>query len=221
MRTWYGIDLRIVLADRRTGNANLEHVLAVDRKVVLNRDAGARIEGQIVADPLVARPLQRIALGVVNIFDRLQRDVADGEPADSARRRHVALEQRGRRRQHGRDVVEPVSGIVDRQPRARLDVDGQQVANGVAVLGAVQPMDRRAPRIRLRGRGRVERRSRGTTRMPPTPRARDACGRSAAASRPTAPSEGLSPRSRRARERRSGSDPEAIARPSSSCRCDS
>ncbi len=89
-----GIDLWIVLPDRRTWDANLEDVFAVDREVVLNRDACARIERQIVADPLVAGPFHRVPFGVVNIFDRLQRRVADGKPAYSASGRHVALEQR-------------------------------------------------------------------------------------------------------------------------------
>ena len=56
------VDLGIVLPNLRTRDADLEHVLAVDREIVLNRNARARIERQIVADALVACPLQRVAL---------------------------------------------------------------------------------------------------------------------------------------------------------------
>ena len=95
------------------------------------------------------RALERVALRVVDLFDRLHRQIADGQTADPVRRRHVAIEQCGRRRQHRRDVVESVAGIVDRQPFAGPDVDGQQIADGVAVLGAIQAMHRRAARIRI------------------------------------------------------------------------
>ena len=60
-----------------------------------------------------------------------------------------ALDQRGRRRQDRRDVVEPVAGVVYRQPFSRFEVDVQKIADGVAVFGAVQPMHRRAARVRV------------------------------------------------------------------------
>ena len=151
-----GVDLGIVLSDRQAWNANLEHVLAVDGKIVPDRNAGARIERQIVAEPFVPHTLHRVALGIVNLFDRLYREVADRQPADAARRRHVALEQRRRCRQDGRDVVEAVSGIVHGQPFARPHVDRQQISNGIAVLGAVQPVHRRASRIGSAGRRAIE-----------------------------------------------------------------
>ena len=129
-----------------TRHAHLEHVLGVERKVVFHRHAGARVEGQVVVQLLVARPLVGIALRVVDLFDRFQREIADGQAADLARGRHVLVEQRRRRRQHRRDVVEPVAGIVDRQPFTGTHIHGKQIADGVAVLGAIQAMHRRAAR---------------------------------------------------------------------------
>ena len=119
-------------------------------------DAGARVERQIVVQPFVAAALQRIALRVVDFLDRLLRQVADREPAHFVRRRHVAVEQRGRGRQHRGDVVEAVAGIVDRQPLARSHVDAQQIADGIAVLRAVEAMRGRATRVRMRRRRAVD-----------------------------------------------------------------
>ena len=136
---------------------DLEHILGVERKVVRDRHAGARVERHVLVQLLVPRALVRIAFRVVNLFDRLQRQIADRQAADPARRRHVPIQQRRRGREHRRDVVEPVAGIVDRQPLARPDVDREQIADGVAVLGAIQPVHRRAPRIRVGHRRAIDR----------------------------------------------------------------
>ncbi len=114
--------------------------------------------GRSSLELLVADALERIARRLVDLFKRLRREIADGQPADPARGRHVALEQRRRGREHGRDVVESVARIVDRQPLARLDVDGQQIADRVAVLGAIQPVNRRPARIGVCRSRAVERR---------------------------------------------------------------
>ena len=65
---------------------------------------------------------------------------ADREPADLLRRRDVAVEQR-RREVADRHVVEAVAGLVGRQQRRDVDVERQQVADGVLVLGSRQPPD--------------------------------------------------------------------------------
>ena len=117
---------------------------------MLDGDAGARVERQLVVQLLVPAALDRIALDVVNVLDRLLCEIADSQTAHLARGRHVSVEQGRRRREHRRDIVEPVAGIVDRKPLARPDVHGQQIADGVAVLGAVQPMNGRTAWIRIR-----------------------------------------------------------------------
>ena len=152
------IGFRLVASYRHALESNLEFVLRINREIVLHGNTGARVERQIVAEPLVARSLQRVALGVVNFFHGLHRQVADRKSADSAPSRHVPLEQRWRGREHGGDVVKAVARIVDGQPLAWLDIDRQQVANGVAVFGAVQPMNGSAAGIWLGERGAIERR---------------------------------------------------------------
>ena len=82
--------------------------------------------------------------------------VAHGQPADPARRRHVALQQP---RSHGQDVgvvVEAVGEIVGRQHRPGIDLQVQQIADGVRVLQAVEAMNGRPAGIRLCGGGAVE-----------------------------------------------------------------
>ena len=49
------------------------------------------------------------------------------------------LHQHRRQRQHVRNIVEPVPGIVLGKIVGRMDVDAQKIADGVVVLAAVQP----------------------------------------------------------------------------------
>jgi len=68
----------------------------------------------------------------------------------------AALEQRRREFAH-RDVVESVAGLVGWQQRRHVDVDREQVADGIAVLGARESPDRRrASGTRMSRRGAVE-----------------------------------------------------------------
>ena len=64
----------------------------------------------------------------------------------------ITLEQRGRHAEQVGVVVEAVGRIVRRQQRRGVDLDPQQVANRVRVLGSIQAMGRGAagPRM-LRG----------------------------------------------------------------------
>ena len=63
----------------------------------------------------------------------------DRRPRDALRRRHVLLHQRRRQREHVRDVVEAVAGVVLREVVRRPQVDTQQVPDRVVVFRAVQP----------------------------------------------------------------------------------
>ena len=67
--------------------------------------------------------------------------IADRQRADALRRCQIALEEQRRSSQRGGDVVEPEVGAVARQQFGDVNVEGQQIANRVAVLGPVQPMD--------------------------------------------------------------------------------
>ena len=59
--------------------------------------------------------------------------------------------------EHVGDVVEAVGGIVGRQQRRRVHLEIEQIADRVRVLGAIQPIERRAAGIRLRGRRTIQR----------------------------------------------------------------
>ena len=154
------------------------------------RRAAARAERQVLAHAVVLHQQrrQRIAHRV-----GLDGRVAHGQPADPARRRHVALQQP---RSHGQDVgvvVEAVGEIVGRQHRPGIDLQVEQIADGVRVLQAVEAMDGRPARVRLFDGGPVEgglqpRRERAVGRGGP------AAGGAAAASPACAASGGPSPR---------------------------
>ena len=70
------------------------------------------------------------------------------------------------RRRHAEDVgvvVEPGCRIVRRQHRADIDVEREQIANDVGVLGAIQPVQGRRAGIGLQRRGAIELRLRAPT----------------------------------------------------------
>ena len=78
----------------------------------------------------VRRKLERIAAGRA-------RGAANRQAADLLRRGQISLEQ-GRREVADRDVIEAVARLVARQQRGDIDIDGQQVADGVLIFGAVE-----------------------------------------------------------------------------------
>ena len=118
-----------------------------------HREAAARPERQVLAHAAFLPERVRHRVGLDRRSDR---GVAEGQPADLPGRGHVAVEQHRGDRQHVGDVVEPVARLVRRQQRPLVDVQRQQIADRVAVLGAVQAMDRRPAGIRIVGGGAVE-----------------------------------------------------------------
>ena len=135
--------------------AQPDGVLAVDGKAVAHRDAPARAERQVLAEPVVLVEQQGDAVG---LDARHRRGQPDGEPGDLARRRQVAFQEGGRDRQHRRHVVEAVLvGVVGRQQGRDVDLDLEQVAHRVAVLGPVQAVERLgAAHAGVEGGGPVE-----------------------------------------------------------------
>ncbi len=128
-------------------------VLGIGREVVIDSHAAARAERQ-TGQALLLRTVVGHA-EPVDVDERRRR--ADGEPADLVGCGEIALEQRRRELQHARDVVEAVARLVGRQELGDLDVEVQQIADGVAVLGAVQAVERlRAAGVRTRGGCRIE-----------------------------------------------------------------
>ena len=122
---------------------DLEEVLAGDGKVAANRDAAARPERQILALPIVLHHMQ----GNLESLDRRTRGrQTRREPRDLASHRHVALQVGGRNREDIREIVEAaVRGVVSGQQRFHVEVEREQVANRVAIFGAIEAMDRGDP----------------------------------------------------------------------------
>ena len=123
-------------------------VLAVDGKVVANRDAATRSERQIFALPIVLHHVQR---NLECLEPRARGRQTRREPRDLTRHRQVALEVRRRNREDVREVVEAaVRRLVARQQRLHVDVEREQVANRVVVFRAIETMDGVDPaRIRI------------------------------------------------------------------------
>ena len=141
-------------ARRSIPEIGAQNVLGVEREIVPNRNSAGRIERQIVAHPLESGRDRSLTAGFAarfeRLFHRLHRRIADCQPGDLARRRQIAVQQRRRKRKDVAVVVEPVARIVHRQQRAGVHIQLEDVADGVAVFRAVQPVDCRMPGIRVR-----------------------------------------------------------------------
>ena len=82
--------------------------------------------------------------------------VPNGQRTDSSCRVHITLEQHRRNPKDISDVVKTVGGIVRRQQDRWIDFERQQIADRVAVFGAVQTPKERAARIRVSGGVTIE-----------------------------------------------------------------
>ena len=129
-----------------SSQADLHHILAVEREVVANERAAACVIRQLFVHALV---LPEAARDVEGLDGRTGPRIADGEPADLLRREHIPLEESRRNREDVSDVVEPVVRLVGRQQRSRVDVQREQVPNRVGVLHLIQAMIRGAAGIRM------------------------------------------------------------------------
>ena len=141
------------VADDVLQQIDAEVVVGIEREVVVNHDAAARAERQAV---------DVVGLGAIRrntVHSAHGRDVriADREARDLARRRQVLFEQRGRDLQDVGDVVEPVRLIVGREKGSRVDVEREQVADGVGVLGPVQAVERRPAWVGFRESRAIDR----------------------------------------------------------------
>ena len=124
----------------------------------------------------------RQVVGDAEVVDaRRPRGRADGQAAHLLRRGQVALHQRRRQLEHAGNVVEPVAHIVAGQERRDVEIEAQQIAHRVAVLDAVQAMERFGA-----ARVRAPRPTRDRARLPATTRSRRARPCRDAARRPAA-----------------------------------
>ena len=128
-----------------TDEAPEQLVLGVGGEDVIDDRAAARAEWE----PLDVHVLTELAAD--RILRRAGADVriADCHGADALRRGQVALEQQWRSAQRGGDVVEAEVGTVARQQLGDVDIERQQIANGVGVLSAVQTMHDVRPGVLL------------------------------------------------------------------------
>ena len=124
----------------------VDDVLAVERQ---------RHPGHAAAEGTNGHALDVAVLGAVlpdheGLAARHGGRVADGQGADLAGGVQVALEQQRRHAQQVGDVVEAVARFVGRQQRDRIDLEVQQILDGVGVLHAVQAVDHRPARVHVR-----------------------------------------------------------------------
>ena len=117
---------------------DLDLVLAVGRKEIRNRGPAPRTERQVLVHAVfLHHPLVDPVLVEIR-----GPGATDHESADLAGRRQIPLHEQGRDREDVRIVVEPMDvGVVSRQQRPRIDLEAEQVADGVDVLGPIQTMD--------------------------------------------------------------------------------
>ena len=115
---------------------------------VLGDDAAARTERRAVH--VIPRMLRRERRRLVRRLRERGILVADRKPADGRRGVEVRVEQRRRKDLRVRDVVEVRALRVEREPVARADIESDQIADRVLVLGAVEPLKRARARIRFR-----------------------------------------------------------------------
>ncbi len=133
---------------------HLNLVLAVERERMREENPAARPERQSL-DVLLLREIGRKDDDAAG---GCPEGAADRHARDLLRGGEVALHQSGRQTADAH-VVEAVARLVDRQQLGDIHVQRQDVADGVAVLGAVQAADRiDAPWRRIERGGAVQRR---------------------------------------------------------------
>ena len=130
------------------GEADAEVVLRVLGERVAERAAAAGAERH-ARHPVVLRQVAREA---EHLGGGRGGGAPDRHAGDLARGREVALEQGRRDPEHSRDVVEAVARAVGRQQLRDVDLQVDEVAHRVVVLGPVQPVERLGPAgIGIRG----------------------------------------------------------------------
>ena len=82
--------------------------------------------------------------------DGWRRRISDRQTADLSRCGQILFQQRRRKLQNVRNIVEAVAFVVGGQEIGDIDVQGQQIPNRIAVFGAIQAMDGRPAGIGFR-----------------------------------------------------------------------
>ena len=149
VRLAQALDLFVAVARQ----ANLNLILAITRESVVDERTAARA-GRQTFNLLFLREVRakakRIAAG-------LAKRCAHREAADFLGGRDVAVQQ-GRREFTHRHVVKAMTRVVLRQERRGVDIEREQIANGILVFGAIQAAEGfGAPGIGILRRSAVER----------------------------------------------------------------
>ena len=129
-----------------------EDVLPVERKVMAHRETAVGGERHAFVETDVAA----LEPGAVHLHDRPVVGTADGGAADLGRRRDVAGHQRRGDGQHLGVVVEAEAGHVAWQQRLAVDLQPQQILDGVHVLHAVQAARHHPSRVGIGGGHPIE-----------------------------------------------------------------
>ena len=148
-------DLERMLLTQPAGPAQLdgEVVVGIERDLLTDQHAATGAKRQ-TGGPLM---LLLVLGGPIGLGKGRRGWAAHRQAADGPAGFEIALKERLRHTQHAPDVVESEAGVVGREEIVDRNLESEQVADGVAILGAVQAMKGcRAPRVRSRGRRRVE-----------------------------------------------------------------
>jgi len=100
--------------------------------------------------------LGKVLPDAVGLAARTRVRISHGQRTDLQRRPEVILLERRRKPEHIGNVVEAVGRVIRRQQRCGIHVESQQVADGVAVFGAVEAVERRTARVRMDLGSRIE-----------------------------------------------------------------
>ncbi len=135
------------VADDVLQQNDIEVVVCVQREVVFDADAAASAQRQTL-DVAFLREIRR---DVNHGAERARIHVTDGERRDFARGDQVLIEEGRRYTQRVGDVIEAVAFVIGRKIVGGIDLDPEQIANGVGVFVAIQAMQWCAARIGLGG----------------------------------------------------------------------
>src|SRR5215471_14998919 len=102
---------------------------------MLNRDSATRAEREIFAGTVV---LDAVFVGIINGNGRADRGISQGKTADLACRGHISFQQQRRYGEDVANIVEAISRIIGRKQLVGVDIDREQVTNGIREFGAVE-----------------------------------------------------------------------------------
>src|SRR6187431_427833 len=132
-----------------TQQHDIDLVFGIQRKVVLDQQSATCAQRQAFNVPV----LSAVRRSSIDLRNRNERRIPDGHSADLASRGEILLEQRWGDLQYVRDVVEAVAFVIGRQQLFDVNLNVEEIANGIAVFRAVEAVKRRSPGLGTRTGG--------------------------------------------------------------------